>query len=102
MLMYGPGLVCISCQGEYAKAGELYERCQAIEEKVLGPEHPSFVTTLHGRAGLFKAQVRAGGDVKGISHLFAHGEDCSAQVPGGVVGECRREPADVLRQCDGV
>ena len=59
MLVFGPALVCISCQGEYAKAGELYERCQAIEEKVLGPEHPSLATTLGNRAGLLKAQVRA-------------------------------------------
>ena len=63
--MFGPALVCISCQGEYAKAGELYERCQAIDEKVLGPEHPSLATTLHSRAGLLEAQVRAGGVVKG-------------------------------------
>ena len=65
MLVYGPGIVCISCQGEYVKAGELYERCQAIQEKVLGPEHPSLATTLHNRAVLLQAQVRAGRVVKG-------------------------------------
>ena len=79
--MFGPALVCISCQGEYAKAGELYERSQAIKEKVLGPEHPSLAATLHNRAGLLEAQVRAGGVVKG-NVWFAHGEGCSAQVPG--------------------
>lgn len=46
-------------QGKYAEAERLYERCQAIEEKVLGPEHPSLATTLHNRASLLKAQVRA-------------------------------------------
>ena len=60
MLVFGRALVCISCQGEYGKAGELYERCQAIKEKVLGPEHPSLATTLHNQAGLLEAQVRAG------------------------------------------
>ena len=65
LLVYGPGLVCISCQGEYAKAGELYERCQAIQEKVLGPEHPSLATTLGNRAVLLQAQVRAGRVVEG-------------------------------------
>ena len=55
-----PVVLCTPCQGEYAKAGALYKRCQAIDEKVLGPEHPSVATTLHNRAGLLEAQVRAG------------------------------------------
>ena len=36
----------------------LYGRCQEIEEKVLGPDHPSLAATLDGRAGLLVEQVR--------------------------------------------
>ena len=46
-------------QGKYAEAEPLYERCQAIVEKVLGPDHPSLATTLSNRAGLLEIQVRA-------------------------------------------
>ena len=46
-------------QGKCDKAEPLYERCQAIQEKVLGLEHPSLATTLHNRATLFVQQVRA-------------------------------------------
>ncbi|CAM9551290.1 unnamed protein product [Sphacelaria rigidula] len=46
-------------QGRYAEAGPLYEQCQAIQVNALGTEHPSLATTLHNRAGLYKAQVRA-------------------------------------------
>lgn len=49
----------VRLQGKYAGAEELYERCQAIEEKVLGPDHPDLVTTLKSRAVLLKNQVRA-------------------------------------------
>ncbi|CAN0449764.1 unnamed protein product [Pylaiella littoralis] len=45
-------------QGKYAEAEALYERCQAIEEKALGPEHPSLATTLHNRAGLLEEQLQ--------------------------------------------
>ncbi|CBN79677.1 NB-ARC and TPR repeat-containing protein [Ectocarpus siliculosus] len=43
-------------QGKFAEAEELYDRCQAINEEALGPEHPSVATTLHGRAGLMVKQ----------------------------------------------
>ena len=45
-------------QGKYEEAEALYERCQAIQEKTLGPEHPSYAATLHSRAGLLEKQVR--------------------------------------------
>ena len=48
-------VLCI--QGKYGEAGALYERCQAIQEKVLGPEHPALATTLRGRARLLENQV---------------------------------------------
>ncbi|CAN0382120.1 unnamed protein product [Ectocarpus sp. 8 AP-2014] len=41
-------------QGKYAEAEPLYERLQAIQEKVLGPEHPDVATSLNNRAGLLK------------------------------------------------
>lgn len=46
-------------QGKYAEAEPLYERCQAMLEKVLGPGHPDVARTLNGRAELFEKQVRA-------------------------------------------
>ena len=51
--------MCI--RDRYSEAEPLYERCQKIEEKVLGPEHPSLATTLGNRASLLQHQVR--GDV---------------------------------------
>ena len=39
-------------QGNFAEAERLYERCQAIDEKVLGPDHPDLATTLNNRAAL--------------------------------------------------
>ena len=50
-----------SFQGECAEAEALYKRCQEIQEKVLGPEHPRFATTLHIRAGLLLERVRSHG-----------------------------------------
>ena len=52
---------CTALQGKYAEAEPLYEQCQRIKEKVLGPEHPSLAATLNSRAGLYKAQVRGDG-----------------------------------------
>ncbi|CAM9762259.1 unnamed protein product [Ectocarpus sp. 8 AP-2014] len=45
-------------QGKYAEAEPLYERSQAIQEKVLGPEHPDVATSLNNRAWLLESQVR--------------------------------------------
>lgn len=46
-------------QQRYAEADALYERCQKIEEKVLGPDDPSLATTLNNRGSLLEKQVRA-------------------------------------------
>ncbi|CAN0579826.1 unnamed protein product, partial [Laminaria digitata] len=43
-------------QGNYAEAGPLYKRSLAIDEKALGPEHPSVARSLNGMAELFRAQ----------------------------------------------
>ena len=46
-------------QGKYDEVEPLYERSQAIREKVLGPEHPDVAQSLNNRAALLQAQVRA-------------------------------------------
>ncbi|CAN0313798.1 unnamed protein product, partial [Hapterophycus canaliculatus] len=43
-------------QGKYTQAEPLYEKSQAIQEKVLGPEHPDVATMLNNRAELLRAQ----------------------------------------------
>lgn len=48
-------------QGRYAEAEALYERCQAMDEKALGADHPDVATVLNNRAELLKNQVRAVG-----------------------------------------
>ena len=50
---------CVPLQGTFAEAERLYQRCQAIEEKVLGPEHPDLASTLHDRANVLRSQVQA-------------------------------------------
>lgn len=51
-------LLANTFQGKYAEAEPLQERCQAIQEIVLGPEHPRLVVTLNARALLLETQVR--------------------------------------------
>lgn len=46
-------------QGKFSEAEQLYESSQAVEEKILGPEHPDVATSLNNRAGLLQDQVRA-------------------------------------------
>ncbi|CBJ32852.1 NB-ARC and TPR repeat-containing protein-likely pseudogene [Ectocarpus siliculosus] len=43
-------------QGKYAEAEPLYERSQAIQEKVFGPKHQVVATLLNNRAALFERQ----------------------------------------------
>ncbi|CAB1118953.1 unnamed protein product [Ectocarpus sp. CCAP 1310/34] len=43
-------------QGKHAEAEPLYERSQAIREKVLGPKHPDVAEVLNNRATLLKSQ----------------------------------------------
>ncbi|CAM9866665.1 unnamed protein product [Sphacelaria rigidula] len=58
-------------QGRYTEAEPLYEQCQAIEEKVLGPEHPSLAATLHNRAGLYEAQGMYKEAIAGVERALA-------------------------------
>eukprot|EP00752_Nemacystus_decipiens_P012223 g10837.t1 len=43
-------------QGKYKQAEPLYEKSQAIQEKVLGSEHPDVATSLNNRAGMLESQ----------------------------------------------
>lgn len=45
-------------QGKCAEAEPLFQRTMAINEKTLGPDHPSTARTLGGLPDLFRAQVR--------------------------------------------
>eukprot|EP00752_Nemacystus_decipiens_P013900 g12339.t1 len=45
-------------QGKYTQAEQLYEKSQAIQEKVLGPEHPTVATMLNNQAELLRSQGR--------------------------------------------
>lgn len=47
----------LGVQGKYAEAGPLYERSQAVREKVLGPEHPEVAAVLNAQASLLQIQV---------------------------------------------
>ncbi|CAN0107847.1 unnamed protein product, partial [Ectocarpus sp. 8 AP-2014] len=42
--------------GKYAAAEPLLERSQALQEKVLGPDHPEVAVSLNRRAELLSAQ----------------------------------------------
>ncbi|MCI0490795.1 MAG: tetratricopeptide repeat protein, partial [Blastocatellia bacterium] len=43
-------------KGDYAKAEPLYERALAIEEKALGPDHPSVATSLNNLSSLYESK----------------------------------------------
>lgn len=47
----------LALQGMNIEAAQLYERCQVIQGKTLGPQDLSLATTLHNRAGLLMRQV---------------------------------------------
>ena len=70
------------CQGKYAEAEVLYKRCQAIREKVLGPEHPDLASTLQSRASLLHTQVTAG---RGSGSVVNRG-GLQLSISGSVVG----------------
>ncbi|CAM9138218.1 unnamed protein product, partial [Ectocarpus sp. 13 AM-2016] len=46
----------VTFQGKFEEAEPLFERSQAIREKVLGPEHPDVATSLNNRAGLLETR----------------------------------------------
>ena len=48
-------------QGKFAEAEPLFMRCQRIQEKALGDNHPSLATTLSNRALLLEDQVNVVG-----------------------------------------
>ncbi|CAB1113194.1 unnamed protein product [Ectocarpus sp. CCAP 1310/34] len=60
-------------QGKYAEAEPLYERSQAIREKMLGPEHPDVAQSLNNRVveHLFlRIEVSTSFDLSCLSFMF--------------------------------
>ena len=47
------GPFIIARRYSYAEAEQLFGQVRAIQEKTLGPEHPSFATTLCNLAGVY-------------------------------------------------
>jgi tetratricopeptide (TPR) repeat protein len=45
-------------QGKYAEAEPLYERVLAINEKILGPEHPSVAMAINNLGSLYFSQAK--------------------------------------------
>ena len=87
MLKHDPATPSTVFQGKYDEAEPLYERSQAIREKVLGPEHPDVATSLHDRAGLLKAQVRAARPIP-VDFAWRPVDVVHVrQQPGGIVEE---------------
>eukprot|EP00903_Cladosiphon_okamuranus_P016134 g14889.t1 len=78
----------LESQGKYADVEPLYERCQEIEEKVLGPHHPSLATTLNNRAGLLYKQ----GKFEDADPLFVR----VLEILGATVGEEHPDYASAL------
>lgn len=66
---YDFAVLSTTLQGKYAEAEPLFERCQAIQEKVLGPEHPDLAVTLGNRALLLACQVRVKYTFLGLSRV---------------------------------
>lgn len=50
-------LSVLTTQGKYAEAESLFERSQALREKVFGLEHPDVAQSLYHRAGVLENQV---------------------------------------------
>ncbi|CAN0514927.1 unnamed protein product, partial [Ectocarpus sp. 12 AP-2014] len=48
----------LAFQGKHTEVNALFTRCQAIQENLVGPEHPTLVTTLNNRAILLKSQAK--------------------------------------------
>ena len=93
-------------QGRYEEAEPLYERCQAIREKVLGPEHPELAATLNNRAVLYYAQVRGDGVPWRVVCRYVDGPVWCWMLFAGAVGQrlqrpwVRRNEVVVRQGCD--
>jgi tetratricopeptide (TPR) repeat protein len=48
--------VLLEARGDYTEAEPLYRRALAIDEKVLGPDHPEVANTLNNLAVLLEAR----------------------------------------------
>ena len=97
LLMYEPLFLSTARQGDYVRAGMLYMRCQAIEEKVLGPEHPDLAMTLRSRARLLlESQVRASGRFQELV-VGTRWRACCSQIRRGGTGGSGR-PSNLVSQ----
>ncbi len=47
---------CLYQFGCWNDALKMYEKCRELEERVLGPEHPDYLTTLQSIAGVYKSK----------------------------------------------
>ncbi|CAM9318329.1 unnamed protein product [Ectocarpus sp. 8 AP-2014] len=81
-------------QGKYASALPLFERSQAMQEKVLGREHPDVATSLNNRAGLLESQ----GKYDEADPLFAR----ALQILAATVGEEHPNYAEALNNRAGL
>lgn len=52
------GALLMMLKGDYEASKECYARAVEIEEKTLGPKHPSLATTLNNWAVMMECQVR--------------------------------------------
>ena len=71
-------------QGNYDEAVPLYERAITINEKTLGPEHPSLASMRINLAGSLQAQVRLLVPIW-RSLKMAQGKGKNAFIPAGLV-----------------
>lgn len=79
-----PRSILISFQGKLLRQSHsLYGRCQAIQDKVLGPECPDVIHSFYNPALLLKIQVRT---IR-ISAIFIFPSITGCQVIAVVVGE---------------
>jgi len=61
--LHHPFITQILGQGKYEEADRLYKDALAIDEKVLGPDHPHVARDFNNRARLMETQVSVEFDI---------------------------------------
>ena len=70
-------------QGKYEEAEEMHRRALELKEKVLGPEHPSTLTSMNNLAVVLEGSRQARGCRGYVStNAGAEGEGAGPQAPG--------------------
>ncbi|HLZ57787.1 MAG TPA: tetratricopeptide repeat protein, partial [Ktedonosporobacter sp.] len=77
-------------QGKYEEAEPHLQRALAINEKVLGPDHPSTATALNNLAGLYKPW---GQYIRTVT---------DGKIPGGVVAERKSKESQCAKRRDTI